>query len=771
MKSTNHIAEQLRQMRVVADAIPLYCSQSIAVPGIVDGQPLLGFIFYPASGEAGRPKAIHPPVAKVVVDKCTGLVREIAFAPWIWRDGVDHTTVLGHFPGPELRNESLSDVDRLFQQYGVATDQLLSSVPEKGLQASDHWSNWIRCFDRVREDGLLPYFAFEGFPLSEVLKTCDATVQTSDTSSKNTASNHFANANALQQHEVNDALRTAEQIRNFLRDTKQPNELIDSWARSRRLLDTTAFSVAVVGEFSRGKSSLVNDLIGEQLLPVGDLPTTASLTRIAAGTKRSLTKISRSGQRQTQDLLAGEEAVLVQQSGSEESHVLQLEVENDWLRQSSLYLYDTPGAGDLSDVRIKLLSESIANCDGTVIAVSALSPLSLTEQNFVEEHVFYHHIPNIALVVTRLDQVPQKDRISVVRFIIEKARNWTSKAEVWIAADDSCLASTFDLPIGSVAIRQRLSQWSQSSQRGRDRLNQMVEQMLELMSVTYAGIELQHEISLKAVGDRQDTVRLATNRINSQKLQWDSFAIELERRSLTSETAIEDALKKQLKDLESRLCVELTRCAKPHDWWQHDFPFRLNQEFRSIAGQLNRGINQRIETDCIWLNQSVQKAFNETNGSATECSADISLSLPTAASHATGDMSRYQNYGRVISGMVTAAGFVLFGPVAGGASILGGLVTDRIFKGKTEEQKVELQKLLQHGLQQVSTEVVASSRQWINSAYSRIAKRTQMQGAAWLQTQLLAINRDVPPHVDLASQLITAESLSNELRKIAGANS
>ena len=37
------------------------------------------------------------------------------------------------------------------------------------------------------------------------------------------------------------------------------------------------FTVAVVGEFSRGKSTLINRLLGRSVLPVGNMPTTAML--------------------------------------------------------------------------------------------------------------------------------------------------------------------------------------------------------------------------------------------------------------------------------------------------------------------------------------------------------------------------------------------------------------------------------------------------------------------------------------------------------------
>lgn len=772
MKTTNEIVEQLRQLRIISDAVPLSCSQSIAVPGLSDGEPLLGFLFYPARGEAGKPKEIHPPVAKVTVDKRSGLVRDISFAPWIWRDGVNESTVLGRFPSTELSNLSLADADRLFQEYGEATDLLLSSSPTQGLQTSQHWSSWLQYFHKASEDGLLPYFSFEGFPVDEVMAVDSASKTVDYTGLVQQNSSEGSHSTEVNGRELIDAIKLFEQVRNFLRGTKQPPELLDAWSRARRLLDKITFSVAIVGEFSRGKSTLINDLIGEQLLPVGDLPTTATLTRVVHGAERSFTKIGRDGNRDTKALALDAELDEFRGGEDEAAHVFQVQIENDWLRESSLCLFDTPGVGDLNEERIQLLSESIANCDGTVIAVSALSPLSLTEQNFVEEHVFYHHVPNIALVITRLDQVPAKDRLAIIQFIVDKAKNWTAQAEIWIAREDDAelIAQVFH-PVGTPAIRQRLSSWSQSSRRGRDRLNQIALQMLELVSLTHSSIESQYKLSQATAAEREESVRLAVQGVKTRKLQWDSLAIALERKSLSAETVIEEALNKEMKELEARLQAELTRCPKPHDWWQHELPFRLNQEFRSIATRLNKSINQRIDADCQWLDEYAKYAFNDTNRIAAGDVSAISLSLPSVTSHTPDDMSRYQNYGRVISGVVTAGGFVLFGPIAGGASILGGLVTDRIFKGKTEDQKRELEKLLQRGMEKARTDVIVSSREWIKNAYARLAEQTRTKGVAWQRTQLSAINREESPSSDFVSHLKTAEELSNKLRKLAGARS
>ena len=50
-------------------------------------------------------------------------------------------------------------------------------------------------------------------------------------------------------------------------------------------LGNRQYTVAVVGEFKRGKSSLINALLGMNILPADVLPTTATINRVVYSEK------------------------------------------------------------------------------------------------------------------------------------------------------------------------------------------------------------------------------------------------------------------------------------------------------------------------------------------------------------------------------------------------------------------------------------------------------------------------------------------------------
>lgn len=61
-------------------------------------------------------------------------------------------------------------------------------------------------------------------------------------------------------------------------------------------IESDFYTVVVVGEFKRGKSTFINALIGEDLLPVDVTPTTATINILAWGKDRSLMVYKKNGQ-------------------------------------------------------------------------------------------------------------------------------------------------------------------------------------------------------------------------------------------------------------------------------------------------------------------------------------------------------------------------------------------------------------------------------------------------------------------------------------------
>jgi len=143
------------------------------------------------------------------------------------------------------------------------------------------------------------------------------------------------------------------------------------------------FRLAVVGEFNRGKSTLINLLVGEDLLETGPVPTTAAFVVVGAGT--GLEESTERGDRR-------------------------LQVPCAWLSDADVELVDTPGTNEALADRTADVRRAVALSDGVLFTVTAGTPFTRTERELLDQEVLRRGVGLLAVVVTHLDQLSDVDR-------------------------------------------------------------------------------------------------------------------------------------------------------------------------------------------------------------------------------------------------------------------------------------------------------------------------------------------------------------------------
>jgi len=78
-----------------------------------------------------------------------------------------------------------------------------------------------------------------------------------------------------------------ERLREIARSAEQ-SELTAQIAGILERIADHRFSIAVVGEFNRGKSTFINALLGHEILPADVVPTSATINRVTYGLKPSV---------------------------------------------------------------------------------------------------------------------------------------------------------------------------------------------------------------------------------------------------------------------------------------------------------------------------------------------------------------------------------------------------------------------------------------------------------------------------------------------------
>src|SRR6202012_3917231 len=182
-------------------------------------------------------------------------------------------------------------------------------------------------------------------------------------------------------------------------------------------LEEDRFHLVVVGEFNHGKSSFVNALLGESVLPVGVTPTTAAIHQLKYSEVPEATVVYQSGKRESMSF--EETRKFAVGAGSSVDDVDYLEVGYPAaLLKERILLVDTPGVNDLSLQRADITYSYIPRSDAVLFLLDAGQPLKESERVFLQEKLLGQSRDKIVFVVTKRDiwdEAEQKEALTYVR--------------------------------------------------------------------------------------------------------------------------------------------------------------------------------------------------------------------------------------------------------------------------------------------------------------------------------------------------------------------
>jgi GTP-binding protein EngB required for normal cell division len=167
----------------------------------------------------------------------------------------------------------------------------------------------------------------------------------------------------------------------------QPGAFAERALRLAERSEAQRFHIAVLGEFKRGKSTLVNALIGRPLLPSGVVPVTTVVTEVHFGDDRegALVVFEDGSSRE----VAVEEIarfVSERDNPANELGVRRVEVRvGRRLGAPGVVLVDTPGVASVSERQTLAARQALTDSDAAVVVLSVDAPLSESEGGLLSD--------------------------------------------------------------------------------------------------------------------------------------------------------------------------------------------------------------------------------------------------------------------------------------------------------------------------------------------------------------------------------------------------
>jgi len=356
----------------------------------------------------------------------------------------------------------------------------------------------------------------------------------------------------------------------------------------RRLLARLAedrFNLAVVGQFSRGKSSLMNAILGAPKLPTGVLPLTSVITTVTYGEKERVL-LQREGWTLPQEIPLKQLADSVTQdtNPSNEKRVTLAEIQlpNEMLRLG-IHFIDTPGVASTVAANSRTTREFLPEVDAAIVVTSFESPMTDAEVEFLRD--VRQQIRKVFVVVNKLDLVTQPERTSALDSVKALIRDAVPGEPIEV----------FAVSARAALDAKRQDCFEALTASGLPRLESALTQFLRR--------EKAQELLLRAADRAAATAR--------QQM----LAIRIAQRALSE--AESERLKRRLEgriwrlnadrdSLVARMRAELpseflTRCAKPMDVWTSADENRLVSDLRAQLGSMEsrgRNFNELLANAC-----------------------------------------------------------------------------------------------------------------------------------------------------------------------------
>ena len=341
---------------------------------------------------------------------------------------------------------------------------------------------------------------------------------------------------------------------------------LNYWTGSIRKREDDSVSMVVIGNFKRGKSSFVNALLGEKVVPVNVTTETVTMNRISYGQRKNEAVLSKNRRIELSDAELSRAVIeKIQKTSGESIRWIDLRRDIDVLR--NLTIIDTPGTDDASFNCAGLIKESLMQADMVVYLYSVAFPLSLSEQYFLRSSVIPQKYTKFLLVGNHGDEVESPAEFArLKRNLTEKIHMLLPDSSVIVisALDEACRRAGTNRPNLQLAAILGLEFDTLRAQIAgciEDKKDVMIVDRLQRMSaMMFQDLDGEIELVERAVSDELNQAKGFADKFNA------SFADK----------------EKQLAQLHETLAQKIETMKLEAKNWMFEIIDRINQEVENL---------------------------------------------------------------------------------------------------------------------------------------------------------------------------------------------
>jgi GTPase SAR1 family protein len=355
-------------------------------------------------------------------------------------------------------------------------------------------------------------------------------------------------------------------------------------------LENDSFNIVVVGEFSRGKSTFINALLGQRVLPSATKPTTTVINKISAGDEIEYILNFRDEEDKQVVISENEFKELVAPIEPDFDNETEVKEYNEKIEYISSISYanikyptkllkdgveiiDTPGTNDLDQAREEITFKFIPQSDAAILVLSATQILSDSEVAFLKERILGNDINKIFFVINAKDKLMSaSDEKKVFDYAYEHLNEYVKNPKIFMVSSRSALN-----------FKRRLNGESVKGQIAND--------------LTETGFDsLEHEIGNYLMNERGKIkldkyynrgIKIASEIINSN-IKYRLSTVDISIKELEQKV---HELVPVVKDTRNQVSIILNQLKSSLKGLENDYLFMYKSGLEEIALRANMSVN------------------------------------------------------------------------------------------------------------------------------------------------------------------------------------
>ncbi|WP_035589497.1 dynamin family protein [Hippea jasoniae] len=354
---------------------------------------------------------------------------------------------------------------------------------------------------------------------------------------------------------------TIEKLNKITPDAKQLKKAYEKLTQEH-------FNLVIIGQFKRGKSTFINALLGEKIVPSSILPLTSIVTIISYNPEKYA--VVKFMDKSTKQIPVDEVSIYVTEKHNPEN---KLNVKEVWVYHPSEYLkkgiriVDTPGIGSVFKHNTDVAYNFLPYCDAAIFVMSPDPPLGEAEIEFLKNAKAYTE--KFFFVLNKIDIVSEDELQEVVEFNRNLLKEYTKR----------------DVKIYPVSAKEALeAKLNKDSQKLESSNIKQIETDLDRFIET-------ERFNIIALSTTNMLLRHINNELTSYKIQTQTQKLSV------------DQLKSKID--------EFSRFIKTIEDEAEEYSYILDKRIEKIYAELDDEIEKLKEDHLPQLIENMQKHYDE----------------------------------------------------------------------------------------------------------------------------------------------------------------